>query len=70
MTIAEKIRTLREQRNWSQRELAKRSELASGTLSHLETGKFRGDLDTHQKLARRIPGTGYGNSLDTRRTFL
>jgi len=54
MTIAEKIRTLREQRNWSQRELAKRSELASGTLSHLETGKFRGDLDTHQKLARAL----------------
>ena len=54
MTIAEKIRSLREQRGWSQRGLAKRSELASGTLSHLETGKFRGDLDTHQKLARAL----------------
>jgi len=54
MTFGEKIRTLREQRDWSQRELAKRSELASGTLSHLETGKFRGDLSTHQKLARGL----------------
>jgi transcriptional regulator with XRE-family HTH domain len=54
MTLAEKLRTLREQRNWSQRELAKRSELAPATLSHLENGKFRGDLTTHQKLARAL----------------
>ena len=54
MMLAEKIRKLREQRGWSQRELAKRSQLASGTLSHLETGKFRGDLATHQKLARGL----------------
>lgn len=52
MTIAEKVRTLREERNWSQRELAKRSALASATLSHLESGKFRGEITTHQKLAR------------------
>ncbi len=54
MTFGEKVRTLREQHDWSQRELAKRSALASGTLSHLETGKFRGDLSTHQKLARGL----------------
>lgn len=54
MTFGEKVRTLREQHDWSQRDLAKRSQLASGTLSHLETGKFRGDLATHQKLARGL----------------
>lgn len=51
MILAEKIRQLRKQRDMSQRELAKRSQIAQATLSHLETGKFRGDLKTHQKLA-------------------
>ncbi len=54
MTLAEKIRGLREERGWSQRKLAEVSALSSGTLSHLETGKFRGDLSTHQKLARGL----------------
>ncbi len=58
MTLGEKIRTLREQHRWSQRELAKQGELAAGTISHLETNKFRGDLATHQKLAR-----GFGITL-------
>ncbi len=58
MTISEKVRTLREQRGFSQRKLAELSGLSSGTLSNLEAGKFRGELETHQKLAR-----GFGVTL-------
>lgn len=54
MKLAEKLRSFREQQGWSQRELATHSGLASGTISHLETGKFRGDLATHQKLVRGL----------------
>lgn len=52
MELGEKVRTLRKQAKWSLRELAQKSGVAVGTLSHIETGKFGGQITTHQKIAQ------------------
>lgn len=49
--IGEAIRRLREQRGFSQSELAKRSRLTQATISRIESGSRRGDIETLALLA-------------------
>lgn len=52
MELGEKIKTLRKRADWTLKELSEKSGVAVGTLSHIETGKFRGQITTHEKLAQ------------------
>jgi len=49
--IGEAIRRLREERGLSQSELAKRSRLTQATISRIESGSRRGDIETLAVLA-------------------
>ena len=52
MTLAERVQSLREDRGWSQRELARRAMLHHAFISELEHGKTRDALgQTLKKLA-------------------
>lgn len=48
------IRVLREFRDLTQAELAVGIQITQGYLSDLETGKRRGPLELHQKIARKL----------------
>ena len=51
--IAIKLRELREQRGWTQRELCERSQVGRITVSRIENGHTKGiDFDTLEKLAK------------------
>ena len=39
MSLGEKLKTLRQQRGWSQRDLAARARVRQALISHLESGK-------------------------------
>ncbi len=49
--IGEAIKRLREERGLSQSELAKRSRLTQATISRIESGSRRGDIETLALLA-------------------
>ena len=52
MTLGDRVQSLREDRGWSQRELARRAMLHHGFVSELEQGKRRDALgQTIKKLA-------------------
>jgi len=51
MTFAQRLKTLREEKKLSQRELAKLIKMASSTLGMYETGKREPDFDTVSKIA-------------------
>src|SRR6266498_1412248 len=54
--IAEEIRALRDQRGWSQQELAERIQFSLSTVKHLETG-YRAPTEEHvTELVRGYPG--------------
>lgn len=53
------LRQLREDRGWSVRELAERSGITYGTISHLETGRYEPKHSTLAALARGL-GVGAG----------
>ena len=51
MSLGQRIRTLREQKGWSVRELSRRANVRQATLSEIENGKRR-DMTT--ETAKRI----------------
>lgn len=51
MSLGQRIRTLREQKGWSVRELSRRANVRQATLSEVENGKRR-DMTT--ETAKRI----------------
>ncbi len=53
--ISIKVKELREQRGWTQAELAKRSGVSPVALNRLEKGRTKGvTFDTLQRLARAL----------------
>ena len=50
-TVLRQLIALREQRGWSQRELADRAGMKQPQLARLETGQVEPKLDTLQRLA-------------------
>lgn len=54
MAIGKRIRELRQQKDWSLAELAKRSGVALSSLSRMETGKMTGTLESHIDVARAM----------------
>lgn len=54
MTVGRRIRELRQQKDWSLAELAKRSGVALSSLSRMETGKMTGTLESHLVVARAL----------------
>ncbi|WP_010243719.1 helix-turn-helix domain-containing protein [Acetivibrio cellulolyticus] len=52
--FGEKLKQLRKQRNISQHELSKISNVSYGFISELETGKKRPSLETAEKLSRAL----------------
>ena len=53
-TLGEKIKELREQRGWSQRELSQRAHVRAALISELESGKKE---DTTGSVLRRLART-------------
>ncbi len=52
MSITIRVRELREQRGWTQSEVARRAGVRQATLSAMESGKTKGiDLETLKRLA-------------------
>jgi transcriptional regulator with XRE-family HTH domain len=60
MTLGEKVKALREQRGWSQRELSRRAKVRQSLLSALELNK---QTDTTGAVLRRL-ATTLGVSMD------
>ena len=54
MNLGRKLRELRQAKDWSLAELAKRSGVALSSLSRIETGKMTGTLDSHLRVARTL----------------
>ena len=54
MTLGEKIKALREERRWTQQELARRAHVRPALLSELESGK---KTDTTGSVLRRLART-------------
>ncbi len=54
MALGRKIRELRQTKDWSLAELAKRSGVALSSLSRMETGKMTGTLESHLRVARAL----------------
>lgn len=54
MTLGRKLKELRQLKDWSLAELAKRSGVALSSLSRMETGKMTGTLDSHLRIARAL----------------
>ena len=52
MTLGRKIRELRQNKDWSLAELAKKSGVALSSLSRIETGRMTGTLESHLRVAR------------------
>ncbi len=52
--VVRQLISLREQRGWSQRELADRAGMKQPQLARLETGQVEPKLDTLQRLARAM----------------
>ena len=60
MTLGEKIKALREQRGWNQREFSQRAHVRQALISELESGK---KVDTTGSVLRRLART-LGVSID------
>jgi len=60
MTLGEKVKALREQRGWSQRELSRRAQVRQSLLSELELNK---KMDTTGSVLRRL-AQALGVSMD------
>lgn len=54
MTLGRKIRELRQAKDWSLADLAKRSGVGLSTLSRIETGRMTGTLESHVAIARSL----------------
>jgi len=54
MTIGEKIRKLREQKEWNQTILARKSELTPTAISNFESNQRKPSFETLQKLSRAL----------------
>ncbi len=54
MTLGRKIRELRQAKDWSLAELAKKSGVALSSLSRIETGRMTGTLESHIRVARSM----------------
>lgn len=54
MMVGKKLKELRQDKDWSLAELAKRSGVALSSLSRMETGKMTGTLDSHLRVARAL----------------
>ena len=54
MTFGRKLREIRQKKDWSLAELAKRSGVALSSLSRMETGKMTGTLESHLRIARAL----------------
>lgn len=54
MTLGRKLREMRQKKDWSLAELAKRSGVALSSLSRMETGKMTGTLESHLRIARAL----------------
>ena len=76
MTLGEKLKTLRTQRRWSQRDLAERAKVRQALISYLESGK---QADTTGATLRKLAFalgctvdylTGYNGSQDPHRAAL
>ena len=52
MTIGKRIRELRQAKDWTLAELAKRAGVALSSLSRIETGKMTGTLESHIQVSR------------------
>lgn len=48
------LRTLREARGWTQRELGSRAGVSGVAIQYLETGQRHGQIDTWQKIATAL----------------
>lgn len=59
----EKIRFLRKQRGWRQRDLASATGLSTSTIGHIETGERKGEEDSLQLIADEL-GVSYGLLID------
>jgi len=57
MTLQEKIRKLREDRDLSQAELAQRVEVSTGHISRLENGRYQPSVELLRKLATEFEVT-------------
>ncbi len=54
MTLGRKVRELRQAKDWSLAELAKKSGVALSSLSRIETGRMTGTLESHLRVARAM----------------
>ena len=54
MTLGRKLREMRQKKDWSLADLAKRSGVALSSLSRMETGKMTGTLESHLRVARAL----------------
>ena len=54
MMIGKKVRQLRQAKEWSLAELAKRCGVALSSLSRIETGRMTGTLESHLKIVRAL----------------
>lgn len=54
MNLGRKLREMRQAKDWSLAELAKRSGVALSSLSRIETGRMTGTLDSHLRVARAL----------------
>ena len=52
MTIGKRLKELRQERDWTLADVAKRSEVALSSLSRIETGRMTGTLESHIQIAK------------------